>query len=74
MRRENYSPCLPLVSQLKILGMTEQTMRGLCPLITPRKEKNIKAKYKKINTTRRKRPPCPSLLSASIRSPQYLKA
>jgi len=30
---------------------------GACPLIIPRKEKNIKTKYEKTNTTRRKRPP-----------------
>jgi len=31
---------------------------GTSPLITPGKEKNIKTKYEKTNTTRRKKPPC----------------
>ena len=46
-------------------------MRELCPLITPRKKKNIKTKHEKTNTTRRKRPPCLSFLNVSIRNPDY---
>jgi len=47
--------------------MTEEEktfLSGAAPPHNP--EKNIKTKYEKTNTTRRKRPPCPSFLNASI--------
>jgi len=43
--------------------MTEEEktfLSGAAPPHNP--EKNIKTKYEKTNTTRRKRPPCPSFL------------
>jgi len=53
--------------------MTKKYNKGVNPLITPGKEKNIKTKYEKTNTTRRKRPPCPLFLNVFIRNLNYFK-